>query len=87
MTNEEKRKKLTGMLSKCPEVLTPIRASKWIPIGKNKIYELIHNGEIRSFVYRGGYLIVKEDLINYMVEHSDDQGGKYIKLGREVKKK
>lgn len=61
MTNEEKRKKLTGMLSKCSEVLIPIRASKWIPIGKNKIYKLIHNGEIRSFVYRGGYLIVKED--------------------------
>lgn len=75
MTNEEriaKRKELERLLRKCPEILTPPPAAKWTPFGKNRIYELIHRGDLRAFVYRGGYIIAKEDLIDYLLDHCED---------------
>lgn len=72
MTREEKIAKLEQMLRNAPEILTPMKASRCSPIGKNRIYELIKTKELRSFIYRGGYIIAKSDLIEYLADHCDD---------------
>lgn len=76
MTKENKISELERMLKGCPEILTPQQASKWSPLGKNRVYALVKNGEIKSFIYRGGYIIAKSDLIEYLAEHSDDPSPK-----------
>ena len=81
MNNEEKRKELERMLKRCPEILSPIKAARWSPLGKNRVYELIHNGELRAFVYQGGYIISKDDLIDYLVKHCDDEPTRSVKRG------
>ena len=46
------------------------------------MYELIHNGELRSFVYQGGgYIISKDDLIDYLMKHCDDEPARSVKRG------
>lgn len=82
MNNQEKRKELERMLAKCPEILTPTKAVRWSPLGKNKVYELLKNGKLRSFKYRGGYIISKEDLIDYLLEHCEDTDGRTFKIGK-----
>ena len=72
MNKEEKRKELERMLRRCPEILSPIKAARWSPLGKNRVYELIHSGELRSFVYQGGYILRQHHLIDYLLEPSDD---------------
>ena len=81
MNKEEKRKELERMLRRCPEILSPIKAARWSPIGKNRVYELLHSGELRSFVYQGGYVISKDDLIDYLIEHSEDEPARSFKRG------
>lgn len=72
MTKEEKRKTLERMLKGAPDIMSVRQASKWSPIGKNQMYELIHKGDIRSFNYRSAYILAKTDLIDYLLTHSDD---------------
>ena len=60
MNQEKQRKALEKILKKCPDVLTPMKASHWAPIGKNAIYAAIKSGEIESFIYRGGYIFTKD---------------------------
>jgi hypothetical protein len=86
MTKEEKIIKLERMFKRCPEILTPLKASKWTPWGKNHMYELIHSGELRAFTYRAGYMIAKTDLIEYLAEHSDDSAVKHFHINAEGKK-
>ena len=74
MTQEKQKAKLQKMLKKCPEILTPMKAVKWAPIGKNAIYAAIKNGEIESFVYKGGYIITKDSLIDYLVKTAKQKG-------------
>ena len=38
---ESYRQELEHLLRKCPDILTPAKAAKWSPLGKNKIYELL----------------------------------------------
>ena len=61
--------------------VSPIKAARWSPIGKNRVYKLIHSGELRSFVYQGGYILSKDDLIDYLLEHCDDEPARSIKRG------
>ncbi len=49
--SENYRQQLEHLLRKCPNILTPAKAAKWSPLGKNKIYELLKSGELRSFKY------------------------------------
>ena len=84
MTREEKVVELERMLAKVPDVMSPLKASKCSPFGKNKIYELIKTKELRAFVFQGSYIIAKVDLIETIVDHSDRQGRTY-KIGHEVK--
>lgn len=74
MTQEKQKAKLQKMLKKCPEILTPMKAVKWAPIGKNAIYASIKNGEIESFVYKGSYIITKDALIDYLVKTAEQKG-------------
>lgn len=80
MTYEDRVKELRRMLRQCPDILTPIKASKWSPLGKNKVYQLIKTGEIQSFIYQNSYIITKEDLIEYLARHATDEGKKYYKV-------
>ena len=84
MTREEKVAELERMLVKVPDVMSPLRASKCSPFGKNRIYELLKSKEFRAFVFQGSYIIAKTDLIETLVDHSDRQGRTY-KIGHEVK--
>ena len=85
MTKEEKIVELNRMLRNCPEILTPIKASRFSPFGTNKLYDLIKKKELQAFVYQGSYIIAKIDLIEYLAEHSDDESPKaysIVKGGR-----
>ena len=77
MNQEQQKVKLQKMLKKCPEVLTPMKAVKWAPIGKNTLYAAIRSGEIESFVYKGGYIITKDALIDYLVKTADQKGRRF----------
>ena len=74
MTQEKQKVKLQKMLKKCPEVLTPMKAVKWAPIGKNSLYAAIRSGEIETFVYKGGYIFTKDALIDDLVRTADQKG-------------
>lgn len=81
MTQEQQKIKLQKMLKKCPEMLTPMKAVKWAPIGKNTLYAAIRSGEIESFVYKGGYIITKDTLIDYLVKTADQKGRSFTIRG------
>ena len=81
MTQEQQKIKLQKMLKKCPEVLTPMKAVKWAPIGKNTLYAAIRSGEIESFVYKGGYIFTKDALIDYLVKTADQNGRRFTIRG------
>ena len=85
MNKEEKIIELERMFKNCPEMLSPIKVSRWTPFGKNRVYALIKSGEIKSFIYQGAYLIAKSDLIDYLAEHSDDKGNKNYQIKPEDK--
>ena len=51
MTREEKIIELERMFKNCPEMLSPIKVSRWTPLGKNRVYELIKSKELKSFIY------------------------------------
>ncbi len=74
MTTEKQRKIIEKMMKKCPEVLTPMKAAKWAPIGKNKIYAAIQNHTLEAYVYKGGYIFSKDALIDYLVNTADEKG-------------
>lgn len=81
MTQENAKVKLEKMLKKCPEILSPMKATRWAPIGKNAIYAAIKNGEIESFVYKGSFNITKDALIDYLVKTANDKGRIYTLRG------
>lgn len=70
------------MLREAPEIMTPIKVSRFSPLGKNHVYELIKSGELRSFVYQQSYIIAKCDLIEYLADHSDDEPRRTISLSK-----
>lgn len=72
MTKEQKIAAFERMLRRAPEILTPKKVCSFSPLSKNKVYELIKTKELRSFVYRGGYIVSKADLIEYLADHCDD---------------
>lgn len=46
MNQEKQREAYEKMLKKCPDILTPMKANRWSPVGKNTIYAALKNGEI-----------------------------------------
>ena len=49
MAKEKHIKALERLLKGAPEIMSPRQASKWSPLGKNLVYELIHKGELQSY--------------------------------------
>ena len=72
MTNEERREAVARLLKNAPDVLTPREVAKWTRYGKNTVYAMLKDGILPGYVFRGSYLVGKEDLIDFMVEHTDD---------------
>ena len=72
MAQNELKKELQRMMQKCPQCLTPSKIHRYTLLGKNRIYDLIHTGEIPAFIYQGTYVINKDDLIEYLLKHSED---------------
>lgn len=85
MAKEEKRKVLERMLKGAPDIMSARQVSKWSPLGRNQVYELIHKGEIHSFNYRSAYIISKVDLIDYLLTHSDNSPVHPTGTGRKKK--
>ena len=81
MDQEKQKVTLQKMLKKCPEVLTPMKAVKWAPIGKNTLYAAVRSGEIESFTYKGGYIFTKDALIDYIVKTADQKGRRFTIRG------
>ena len=76
MTREELMVEFERLLRRAPELMTPMKVSRCSPLGKNRVYELIKSGELRSIIYQGGYLVGKDDLISYLVDHCNDKNRK-----------
>lgn len=54
------------MLEEYPDVLTPYDVLKILNIGRNKMYELLKNGSIRSIRIGRKHRIPKKILIEYL---------------------
>ena len=72
MAQNELKKELQRMMQKCPQCLTPRKIYRYTPLSENRIYELIHTGEIPSFIYQGTYVVNKNDVIDYLLTHRED---------------
>ena len=72
MAQNELKKELQRMMQKCPQCLTPRKIYRYTPLSENRIYELIHTGEIPSFIYQGTYVVNKDDVIDYLLTHRED---------------
>ena len=81
MDQEKQRKAYEKMLKKCPDILTPMKAARWVPVGKNTIYAALKNGEIEFYTYKGGYIITKDALIDYLIKTANDKGKRYCLRG------
>ena len=77
MNQEKQREAYQKMLKKCPDILTPMKANRWSPVGKNTIYSALKNGEIESYTYKGGYIFTKDAFIDYLVKTANDKGKRY----------
>lgn len=76
MNKDEQRQEIERMLKGCPDILNPAKIVNWSPFGRNRVYELLKSGELRSFSYCGKYIVSKIDLIDYLIEHCDDDSGR-----------
>lgn len=83
MNAKQKTNGLHHLLRNCPDVLTPRQVASWTHHGKNTVYALIHSGELPAYRYRGGFLISKSDLIDYLAAHSDDKPDWQDRIGRD----
>ncbi|MBR4959334.1 MAG: helix-turn-helix domain-containing protein [Clostridia bacterium] len=54
------------MLEKYPDVLTPDHVIEILNIGRNKVYEMLNNGTIKSIRIGRKHRIPKKILIEYL---------------------
>ena len=80
MNQEKQREAYEKMLKKCPDILTPMKATRWSPVGKNTIYAALKNGEIEAYTYKGGYIFTKDAFIDYVLDYKWDCDGNYGKV-------
>lgn len=71
-TREERIKEFEKMLRKAPELMSPLKVSRCSPFGKNRVYEMIHTGELKAYIYQDAYIIAKIDLIEYLADHCEE---------------
>ena len=72
MERERRRKMLDRMLTKCPDRMKPAEVPQWFPLGKNTVYQLIKDRKLRSHRMTYGYVILKEDFIEYLLDSCDE---------------
>lgn len=82
MESNERIMALERLLRKCPDMLSPCSAAKWIRMSKNTIYQLIKENKLIAYKYRGSYIISKADLIEYLADTTDDAPKWSRKFGR-----
>ena len=80
MTRDEFITELERMLKKAPNLMTPLKISKWTPLGKNRVYELIKSGEIPSIIFQNSYIVAKADVIEYLADHANDKNRRHFAL-------
>lgn len=54
------------MLEDYPDLLTRKQAQELLHMGKNRILNHIHSGQLRALILDGRYLIKKEDMIDFI---------------------
>ena len=80
MTTEEKRKALESLFRTLPEILCPKQIAGALHQSKNLIYELLKNKELPGYIVHGKYLVAKEDLIEYIIRHGDENSDGRFKV-------
>lgn len=80
MTRNEFITELERMLKNAPDLMTPLKVSKCTPLGKNRVYELIKSGEIRSIIFQNSYIVAKADVIEYLADHANDKSRRHFAL-------
>ena len=80
MTRNEFIIELERMLKNAPDLMTPLKVSKCTPLGKNRVYELIKSGEIRSIIFQNSYIVAKADVIEYLADHANDKNRRHFAL-------
>ena len=73
MTREEKQAALRSLFRELPEIMTPIQIARAIHQSKNLVYEKLKEKKLPGCIVHGRYLIAKADLIEYVIEHSDEE--------------
>ena len=72
MERDRRRKMLDRMLTKCPDRMKTTEVPQWFPLGKNTVHQLIADGKLRSHRMTYGYVILKEDFIEYLLDSCDE---------------
>lgn len=83
MTRNEVIAEFERMLRKAPDLMTPLKVSRCTPLGKNRVYELIKNGEIPSIIYQNSYIVAKTDVIEYLADHINDKNRRHFALAEK----
>ena len=82
-TREERIKEFERMLRKAPELMSPLKVSRCSPFGKNRVYEMIHTGELKAYIYQDAYIIAKIDLIEYLADHCEEATKRTFTIKKE----
>lgn len=82
-TREERIKEFEKMLRKAPELMSPLKVSRCSPFGKNRVYEMIHTGELKAYIYQDAYIIAKIDLIEYLADHCEEATKRTFTIKKE----
>ena len=73
MTRDEKQAALRSLFRELPEIMTPIQIARAIHQSKNLVYEKLKEKKLPGYIVHGRYLIAKADLIEYIIEHGDEE--------------
>ena len=82
-TREERIKEFDTMLRNAPEIMSPLKVAKFSPFGKNRVYEMIHTGELKAYIYQETYIIAKIDLIEYLADHCEEVSKRAFTIKKE----
>lgn len=80
---EQKIKDFEKMLRNVPEIMSPLKVSRCTPFGKKRVYEMIHTGELKAYIYQETYLIAKIDLIEYLADHCEDANNRTYTIKKD----
>lgn len=69
---------LEALMKGCPDILTIKEAVSWSPFGKNQIYKLIKDKQLRAYYINGSYMVAKSELIDYLLKHRDEASHLHI---------